>query len=198
MLHASDRASQLFVQDENGRVRPVFLRESSQTLTHALLQYPLYVDLCEALPHDIAGIRGLRGKATDYEDIISHPQAIRTLPSLYTNRPWVNFARWSWHRAMSEQPQEQTANMLVKRSRHDLRGQPRLRSHLRGTIWRAEEVSARMVQVYYLFITVEGVLAVYGFLYGSTSFSYVYLYSMGFWGFLFGVFDANSDSPARL
>ncbi|RMZ43808.1 hypothetical protein CA14_012843 [Aspergillus flavus] len=77
MLHASDRASQLFVQDENGRVRPVFLRESSQTLTHALLQYPLYIDLCEALPHDIARIRGLRGKATDYEDIISHPQAIQ-------------------------------------------------------------------------------------------------------------------------
>ncbi|UCK57548.1 hypothetical protein AFCA_000467 [Aspergillus flavus] len=82
MLHASDRASQLFVQDENGRVRPVFLRESSQTLTHALLQYPLYIDLCEALPHDIARIRGLRGKATDYEDIISHPQAILFLSKL--------------------------------------------------------------------------------------------------------------------
>ncbi|QMW37235.1 hypothetical protein G4B11_000471 [Aspergillus flavus] len=92
MLHASDRASQLFVQDENGRVRPVFLRESSQTLTYALLQYPLYIDLCEALPHDIAGIRGLRGKATDYEDIISHPQAIQ-LPSTFvlSNLPVDNY-----------------------------------------------------------------------------------------------------------
>ena len=60
--------------------------ESSQTFRHVFLQCPLYIDLCETLINDIAGIRRLRGKAAGYNTIISHPQAIRYFTELIRNR----------------------------------------------------------------------------------------------------------------